>query len=43
MGNEKKKNILDIMNKFLCNSEVVSIKKSIEMWQKNYGQTKIQK
>lgn len=43
MGNEKKKTILDIMNKFLCNSELVGVKKSIELFQKNYRQTKIQK
>lgn len=43
MGNEKKKTILDIMNKFLFNSELTNIKRSIELFQKNSKQTKIQK
>ncbi len=43
MGNEKKKNILDIMNKFINNSEHGNVKRAIEMFNKNYKQTKIQK
>ncbi len=43
MGNEKKKNILDIMNKFLNNSEQGNIKRAIELFNKNYKQSKIQK
>lgn len=43
MGNEKKKTILDIMNKFLQNGELMNLKKSIQKFHTNAKQTKIQK
>ena len=43
MGNDMKKTILEIMNKFIGNSENMNIKNTIEKFRINSKQLKIQK
>jgi hypothetical protein len=43
MSNDKKKNVLDILNKFLGNHAFALTKKSIEKFNINFKQTKMQK
>ena len=43
MGNDKKKTILDIMNKFILSNESMSAKKMIEKFRVNAKQIKIQR
>jgi hypothetical protein len=43
MGAEKKKNILDILNKVIDSRETVNVKRSIELFNINAKQQKIQK
>ncbi len=43
MSNDKKKNILNILNKFLGSNETNQVKNAVKLFHTNFKQTKIQK